>query len=440
MAAVKATTLRRALLATIVITYVAIGVLYAVFTPTWQVPDEPAHYNYVESLAEGEGFPLLEPGDYDQELLAELTSRRFPPGLSVESLEYEDHQPPLYYLLATPIFLLFDGALLPLRLFSVSLGAILLLVAYATVQAVFPAQPSVALAATAFIAFLPQHVAMTAGVNNDVLGELVVACALWLLVRYVGAEADRPWPVGVLLGAALLTKTTAYVSLGTAVCAVAIRWRREGRGWRWALGQTAWMLVPAVLLSGFWFARNGLTYGWPDLLALGRHEDVVAGQPRTIEWLMEMGPAGLLYQLVRTTFQSFWGQFGWMGVLLPTRVYQALAFLDLLLLGGFLWWLLDRRRPRLGPTQRAALSLMAVSCLLTVLAFTWYNLSFVQHQGRYLFPALIPIATAVALGLLQLASVLPKPLRGWAVTAVLIALALFDVYVLFRVIVPALAR
>ena len=61
-------------------------------------------------------------------------------------------------------------------------------------------------------------------------------------------------------------------------------------------------------------------------------------------------------------------------------------------------------------------------------------------QRRYLFPALIPIATAVALGLLQLASVLPKPLRGWAVTAVFVALALFDVYVLFRVIVPALAR
>ena len=439
MARVKATTLPRVLLAAIVTTYVAIGVLYAAFTPRWQVPDEPAHYSYIESLADGEGIPILEPGDYDQELLAELTSRRFPSELSVESLEYEDHQPPLYYLLATPIFLLFDGLLLPLRLVSVGLGAILLLVAFAVVRVVFPAHSGIALATTAFIAFLPQHVAMTAGVNNDVLGELVVASTLWLLVLYVKRSTDRPWHVGLLLGAALLAKTTAYISLGTATLAVAIRWRRERWEWRRAVGQLAWMFIPALIVSAVWFTRNGLTYGWPDLLGLGRHEAVVAGQPRTREWVADVGWAGALTQFIQTTFQSFWGQFGWMGVLLPSRSYRALAVFELLLLGGFLWWLLDQRRAQVGPAARPGLALLSVSCLFTVLAFLWYNLTFVQHQGRYLFPALVPIGTAVALGLFQLATVLPERMRGWTVTAVLAGLALLDIYVLFRVIVPALA-
>jgi hypothetical protein len=31
-------------------------------------------------------------------------------------------------------------------------------------------------------------------------------------------------------------------------------------------------------------------------------------------------------------------------------------------------------------------------------AFLYYNLTFVQHQGRYLFPALVPIALAMAYG------------------------------------------
>lgn len=51
------------LLVVVVVAYAVIGVLYAVFTPTWQVPDEPAHYNYVRALAEGRGFPVMEVGD-----------------------------------------------------------------------------------------------------------------------------------------------------------------------------------------------------------------------------------------------------------------------------------------------------------------------------------------------------------------------------------------
>jgi len=85
--------LSRVLLLTIVTLYIAIGVLYATFTPTWQVPDEPAHYNYVRALAEGRGLPIIEAGDYDQAYLSRLTSERFPPELSIEPLEYEDHQP-----------------------------------------------------------------------------------------------------------------------------------------------------------------------------------------------------------------------------------------------------------------------------------------------------------------------------------------------------------
>lgn len=40
-----------------------------------------------------------------------------------------------------------------------------------------------------------------------------------------------------------------------------------------------------------------------------------------------------------------------------------------------------------------------MSAFLTLLSYFWYNLKFVQHQGRYLFPALIPLGLAFALGL-----------------------------------------
>jgi len=432
--------LPRVLLVAIVAVYAAIGTLYAALTPTWQVPDEPAHYNYVRALAEGRGFPVIEPGDYDQAYLSRLTSERFPPELPIEPLEYEDHQPPLYYLLAAPVYLLFGGALLPLRLLSVLFGAGLLVVTFGTVRAIFPTRPELALMTTAFIAFIPQHVAMTAGVNNDALAELVVGGTLWALVVYVGGGRERPWAVGLLLAAALLAKTTAYVVVGVSVAAVVIRWRRERRTWVWAVGQLVWMLVPALLLSVPWFIRNGLTYGWHDPLGLVRHNEIVTGQPRSSEWLLLYGWGGLLSRLVRTTFQSFWGQFGWMGVVLPARIYQALALLSALLVVGFLWWLFGQHRSGLTPPQRASLILLLVSSFLTLLEFLGYNLTFVQHQGRYLFPALIPIGMAVALGLDTLAGVLPQRIRPWAMVALFAGLAALDVYCLFKFIIPFLAR
>jgi hypothetical protein len=88
-----------------------------------------------------------------------------------------------------------------------------------------------------------------------------------------------------------------------------------------------------------------------------------------------------------------------MGVPMHPPVYLALAALSALLGVGFLAWWLDRRRPRLTSLQRRGIVLLALSASLTVISYLWYNLTFVQHQGRYLFPALVPLALAGALGL-----------------------------------------
>jgi hypothetical protein len=200
------------------------------------------------------------------------------------------------------------------------------------------------------------------------------------------------------------------------------------------------MLILALLVSAPWFIRNGLTYGWRDPLGLARHNAVVEGQMRASEYLALYGWDGLLSRVVHFTFQSFWGQFGWMGVVLPARLYQALVLLSVLLTGGFLWWLFDRRRPRLTLPQRASLILLIASSTFTLLEFLGYNLTFVQHQGRYLFPALIPIGTAAALGLSRLARVLPQRIRAWVMATFFAGLAVLDVYCLFAFIIPFLTR
>lgn len=385
----------------ILIIYLTLGALYATQTPRWQVPDEPAHYNYIRTLAQERRLPVMEPQDYDQGYITRLTSERFPPELSVEPLTYEDHQPPLYYLLATPVFWLFDGALLPLRLFSLLLGAGLVALTAAVTADLFPDRPHLIWLTAGLVAFLPQHLAMLAGVNNDALVEVLLALWFWLALRYLRGDVAPTW-VGVTLGALLLTKTTGYVALPLSLLLLDLRRRRAGLSWRRTLRQGLRIFGPALLLGSFWWIRNLIVYGWPDVMALQAHNAAVTGQPRTADWIAEQGLLPFLRAALRTTFRSFWGQFGWMGVVLDRRIYVAARILSALMVWGGLWKFRESLKEGLKPRHRDALLLLGGGALVTLTLFVVYNLTFVQHQGRYLYPALPALALAGALGLRQL--------------------------------------
>jgi hypothetical protein len=157
------------------------------------------------------------------------------------------------------------------------------------------------------------------------------------------------------------------------------------------------LLVPAVLLSAPWFVRNAVTYGELDILGLGQHERVVAGQPRTSELLAEQGWLRLVGAFVTTTFRSFWAMFGWMAVPIDRRIYLALRLLTVIVMVGLFLRFVDSR----GTETRLSSTVLLLFCsgLLTLATFLGYNLTFYQAQGRYLFPALIPLGLAWSLGL-----------------------------------------
>src|SRR5262245_46007342 len=92
------------LLVPIVLAYGYLAVGYARATPRWNNPDEPAHVNVVRQIATTGTLPVLAEGDWDQSLLDRLTSSWFPNDYEVEGIRYEGHQPPLYYLLAAPVY------------------------------------------------------------------------------------------------------------------------------------------------------------------------------------------------------------------------------------------------------------------------------------------------------------------------------------------------
>ena len=88
------------------------------------------------------------------------------------------------------------------------------------------------------------------------------------------------------------------------------------------------------------------------------------------------------------------------------RVYVMLAMLSVLVFVGFIWQLrrMIKGQVILTSFQRRGLVLLALQVLIVTITYVWYNLDFVQHQGRYLFPALLPLSVSFAVGLLGLFS------------------------------------
>jgi hypothetical protein len=122
---------------------------------------------------------------------------------------------------------------------------------------------------------------------------------------------------------------------------------------------------------------------------------VVAGQPRTVIGWDALG------HFAQTAFNSLWAQFGWMGILVDQRYYQALVVACALALAGLAVWL-ARRWPSQPAHTRWGLALLALLFALILGGMAQYNLDYIQPQGRYLFPAAVTVALALAVGLAEM--------------------------------------
>jgi 4-amino-4-deoxy-L-arabinose transferase-like glycosyltransferase len=411
----------------IVLAYTLVAANFARQTPAWQAPDEPAHYNYIADIANQGTLPVLQREHYNQKCMEVLVSNKFPPELGINCLRYEAYQPPLYYLLGALVYRLSNGSLLALRLLGVALGIAIILLFYYNLNLVFPDKPLVVLGATAFAAFLPMHVAVTASVSNDTLAELLLVAQLALLLRWSHAQFLTPTLIdiahsrrqllrlGLLLGLGLLTKVYAYLFIPLTLLAIVITLWRQERTWPqlWAgIRLSLWALFPALFLGLPWWVRNLQLYGGLDFLGLAWHDEVVVGQPRTSDWINTHGFMNYSERAFRFTFQSFWGVFGWMGVFMDERIYTAMLIFTGVLFLGLLWTLIrllsGKPDTDIDDYQRWVLFFFGLIVVVVAAGYIWYNAKFVQHQGRYFFWGLLPISTFVALGWREVM----RPLQG----------------------------
>jgi 4-amino-4-deoxy-L-arabinose transferase-like glycosyltransferase len=235
--------------------------------PVFALVDEAAHLDYVQWIAEDGRLPVLDRDSVHPEVLAiDEGTYPGPPGTPASERglfgrSYEGFQPPLAYLLATPVYALPSDHEVKLRALR-GLGALLLgvtvLLTWLLARRVVPDAPLTAFSAALTFLLWPGVVVRAASFSNAGL-ELALGAALSLaLWRALSERSDR-WLVasGGLIGAALLTKLTlaAFVPTLALVC---VAFLRAGRARIVALTAA----LPALMLAP-WVAFNLRHYDAP---------------------------------------------------------------------------------------------------------------------------------------------------------------------------------
>jgi 4-amino-4-deoxy-L-arabinose transferase-like glycosyltransferase len=416
-------------LAALLLLAALVGVAWALVTPAFQAPDEPAHFGYVQSLAEG--FDLPGRGDRplvssEQALAGSLSNsdqaaqqlgvrmtwservyerwRRaaaaLPPSARTDGggPNPAASNPPLYYLYEAIPYRLGEGGDLFTRLELTRLASVLWMLV--TVVGVWLlagellARDRLAQAVAAGTsALLPMVGFVSASVNPDAMLYAAWSLALWLGVRLLrrGATLGRVVALFAVVGLACLVKATSYALVPAALLALVVALRRGER--------SACAGAALVLTLGVWIVVARLTHR-------AASAQVAQAAGVTGLHLRDFGSYLWQYYLPRLPFQqpfsipgdhlpaydvwlkTGWAAFGWLEVRFPEWVYVVLTVVTLAIAVVAMAQIWRARRR----VDVAVLAFLALVCVTLLAGLHWTEFKMLGsgrgafNVGRYLLP------------------------------------------------------
>lgn len=453
------------------------GLLYAAVIPPWQGPDEPKHFEYVRLLdqlrrpvAWRDADPALE-----RTIIASMDRYRYwqfgrflTRGESFTALwggaSHKLEQPMLPYVLYTAALSPVASRdialqLLVLRIVSVLLGALVVLIAYLTARELFPEDDVMQIGIPAFAVFLPMHTFMLSTVNSDHLAEVFVSLAFFLVVKSfrMGLTLRFIVALGLTVLIAVLAKRTALFLVPALVAALPLYRVARGHALRW---RTA-VLVSVCLLVGL-AAIGAVGIAWLDSTL----PDTGSGLGNTVHnlrvyylflpseefplaWNQSyLGAAAraIYGGWLTAMFRSFWGNFGWLKLPLASGWYWLAALIVTGSIIGLVRLLAQAETAstqltdwQLGVVLSFMFAILAAVSIIVVkqvrsLGLDWAG----APQGRWLFPAIVPIATLLLLGWKSLVSASPRAarLQPWLLVGWILSIVVLDIAALYGYIVP----
>lgn len=417
------------------------GLLFALITPMWQVPDEPTHTAYVETIVTKHRFPTLKE-EVSPNIYRSLEQTNFWPELAkaigwgeprLLLISAASH-PPLYYLLSAPIFYLLTSFGLKWQLFFVRLlgvlaSTLIVWLGFKTADLLFPKSSFIKILVPSLIAFQPQFSFVMAGVNNDVLANLLFAATFYALLVIIvrGLTWQRAVAGGLLVGLGIATKASFIIMIPISILSFVIsafltRHFKEFLKFLAAWAGTVFISTSWLLLWDYRAYRTLFT-------SATRSSATLKG------WEGFLSLPNLKTYFIGKIAHQFWGDFGWLAVELSENIYHILyIFVGLCMLGLLIWSYNSYRKKVLDLPVVSSLVFMLVSIGLFVLAVMRFEvLTMGGSQGRYLFPAIIPIFLLLSLGL---SALFPLRVHRFVVPSIILAFFGLNMISVFGYILP----
>ena len=423
------------------------ALLVALGQPIWSRVDEAQHADYVAQLAAGV-YPVEAETTIRPEIAAEMArtgifrwnlpgrqplpatrdASQFTPipsGLTAQAVNvwvrrhlwwfsYEAFQPPLYYLLAAPIWKAasavagVEGGIYAARVFNALLLGALGPMCLALSSLMFPDRPRAAWAAVVMTALLPGLLLNGTQVSNDTLAAALGAAAVLAMLAGTARRWPIPWAAlaGLLLGLSVLAKLTAVglaLPLGAALLWTAVR---RDRPWpRQALAAAVAGGVAAAVV-GPWLLLNVHLYGDPLPALATRRLLGVIFPPHPLS-------PGYVKDSLFHAFSTFW----------TGEPHDSVPLHRLVTYSMGLWFPLAgygvvRQHLKRGGLPGSALLWLGVLAGVGELAWAVVTLQISgiggQTPGRYLYPAVAPTVVAWMGGFFEAIEVLPLRALGLA--------------------------
>ncbi len=395
------------------------GLVFISLVPVWQAPDEPAYYQEIEVVAMEHKIP------------------------GINNPKFIDH-PPLYYMAATPFYLVgsFWGeaaSVYAIRVFGILLLIGIGLISYLIAKELFPESEFIQLMTPALILLNPQLTFINGSVNSDSLLNFFFALFFWQGTRLVkkGIDVKSVIFMTLVIFGGLYTKERFLIAtyvLGLLLLLLTIRfvWRRFDLSLV-SIVRKIRVIDVFVFLASFFLIFSNL-----DLIS--------REQARVIHISYDSSFGNYL-------FRQFWGYFGWLNIPMSQREYELINWLPILasvgIMVGFLKLIsvpkyifskdnkafsivIDNKKRLVSSDHLIIYIFFVSSIILSLIAVSQYELYGAGSQGRYLFIIIIPFFIFISIGLNNLAEAGNKRLF----TFIFIGLFIINFVALFNYIVP----
>lgn len=384
----------------ILVNFVTFTLLYSLYAPTFEGPDEESHYSFSLLMFEGTELPHYAKS---QPLYYALNSflLNFIPHENYD--ERKTYNNPNFSLENPNRFLHFAEENFPfkdtsytvhiLRLFPITLGVFTLIFVYKFSKLIFQNSKWLPLITTTFVSMIPKFTFISSVVNNDSLAYVLGTIALFLLLKFLSTKQKKFLILlGIVTGVAAITKLNTVILLPLFIISIIYCLYSKQIDSR--------QLLKYFFIFGITFFISGGEYVLLDFIQNG---SIIGETPFGEKILFDpmsgfnciTDPSILNFRI----FEMYWGHLGW-HIIPPPQISVPIGYVIFTLsLGGlFLIFVKKMKINEIAIDSNHSIVLFS-SVGLMILGMTWMLYNGCNGDVRYTFPVISSFGVLIILGL-----------------------------------------